>query len=110
MDLFSLLYQELEKKDKDLLDDKGKEILKKRKIGRNWTNWLFGFLVYTGIIVCAYPDRRLALFQYLDIIYNAYLNFASGCWLQHDEDFGIRAILTLRYPGIRSTQGCGFRL
>lgn len=39
VDLFSLLYRELEKKDKDLLDDKEKEILKKRKVDRNWTNW-----------------------------------------------------------------------
>lgn len=35
VDLFSLLYRELEKKDKDLQDEK--EILKKCKVDRNWT-------------------------------------------------------------------------
>lgn len=73
------------------MDDKKKEILKKPKIDWNWTNCLSGFLVYPVVIVCEHPDRGPALFQDLDIIYKAYLNFASDCWLQHDEDFRIRA-------------------
>lgn len=79
VDLFSLLYREVEKKDKDLLADRKKEILRKRKIEPNWTNWLSGYLVYTRVIVREHRDRDPSLFQYLDIVYKAYLNFASTC-------------------------------
>lgn len=91
VDLFSILYHKVEKNDKDLLDDKEKEILRKRKIEQMWTNWLSGYLVYAWVIVQEHPDRGPALFQYMDIIYKVYLNFASDCWLQYDEDFRIRA-------------------
>lgn len=77
VDVFSLLYREVEKKDKDLLEDREKEALKHRKIDWNWTNWLSGFLVYAGVIVCAHPERAPTILQYLDIIYKVFLNFTS---------------------------------
>lgn len=43
IDFFFLLYGEIEKKDKDLMDDKEKEILRKRKVDRTWANWLSFF-------------------------------------------------------------------
>lgn len=50
MDLFSPLYREMEKEDKDLLDDRENEILKHRKVDRTWTNWLARFLIYAGVL------------------------------------------------------------
>lgn len=38
IDFFSLLNCEIEKKDKDLLNDKEKKVLKKRKVDRTWDN------------------------------------------------------------------------
>lgn len=33
------------------MDDKEKEILKKRKVQRAWANWLSGILIYAGVII-----------------------------------------------------------
>lgn len=38
MDLFSLLFQELEKKDKEHMDEREKEILKRRWFDCIWVN------------------------------------------------------------------------
>lgn len=57
IDFFSLLYREVEKKDKDLMDDREKEVLRKRKVDRTWANWLSRYLIYVGVNVKAHPER-----------------------------------------------------
>lgn len=61
--IFSLLFHELEKKDKEDLDEKDKEKLKKRKLDRTSANWLPGFFIYVSLISCAQPWRATALWQ-----------------------------------------------
>lgn len=56
IDFLSLLYQDIERKDKDLIDDKDKEVLKKRKMERTWANWLSVFLFYASVIVRKHPE------------------------------------------------------
>lgn len=50
VDIFSLLFRELEKKDKGDLDEKDNEKRKNRKVDRTWANWLPGFFIYAGVI------------------------------------------------------------
>lgn len=46
VDFFSLMYHELQKKDKELMEDKEKEIWKKRKAGHRPTGFLdFGSML-----------------------------------------------------------------
>lgn len=68
IDFFSRLYQEIEKKDKELLDKKEKEVLNKHKVERTWTNWISEFLIYTGVKLRQNTMRGLTLLQYLDIV------------------------------------------
>lgn len=77
MDLFSLLYRELERKDKEDLDDKDKEKIKRRTVDRTWANWLPGFLIFAGVVARSQPWRAAPLFQYLDIIYKGYTGFTG---------------------------------
>lgn len=69
VDFFS---KELEKKDKDLLDDREKKILKSQKADRTWADWLPGFLVYARVIARLHPWRSDPVIQCLNIIYKAY--------------------------------------
>lgn len=93
VDIFSLLFRELEKKDKEDLDEKDKEKLKKWKVDRNWASWLPGFFIYAGVISHAQLWRASALWQYADIIYKAYTGFSGPSWVNYDEEFRMRAAL-----------------
>lgn len=53
VDLFSWLFREIKKKDKDLMDEKEKEILKSHRVDHTWANWLPGFLVYARMTAMA---------------------------------------------------------
>ncbi|XP_054843457.1 uncharacterized protein LOC129335043 [Eublepharis macularius] len=93
VDIFTLLFRELEKKDKEDLDERDKEKLKRRKVDRNWHNWLPGMFIYAGVIARAQPWRAAPLFQYMDIIYKGYTEFSGTAWMQYDEEFRMRAAL-----------------
>ena len=56
-------------------EDQEKEYFKKKNADRCWDNWLPGVLIYAGTIVKVYPDRAFALLRYLDLIYQAYVDF-----------------------------------
>lgn len=47
---FSILFHELEKKDKEDLDETEKEKLKKCNVKRTWANWLPEFFIDAGVI------------------------------------------------------------
>lgn len=51
VDIFSLLFRELEKKDKDDQDEYEKECIKCHKVDCNWANWHLGFLIYASVIM-----------------------------------------------------------
>lgn len=87
VDVFSLLYREVERNDKNLMDDRKKEVLKRRPVDRTWSNWLTGFLIYMGVTANANTLRAAALIQYLDIIFKAYSYYAGPYWLQYDDEF-----------------------
>lgn len=72
------MYREEEKKEKELMNDKAKEVLKKRKVDRTWANWLSVFLIYASVIVREHPKRGMALFQYLVIVYKAFSCFSEN--------------------------------
>ncbi|XP_062834196.1 uncharacterized protein LOC134298345 [Anolis carolinensis] len=91
IDIFTLYFRELDKKEKDDLDDERKEIMKKRKVDQNWGNWFSCFLIYGGVLVKAYPSRAHSLFQYMNIINSAYVNFTGSAWLLYDKRFRLRA-------------------
>ena len=83
MDIFGLLNKAVEKKDLDKEDEGKKERRRRKKPDRIWANWLLGFFIYAGVIVKAQPWRAQSLFQYLDIIYKAYVDFAGQTWLHY---------------------------
>ena len=91
VDVFELLNRTVEKADFDKADEADKERLKRKKPERNWTNWLSGYLIYAGVIVKSQPWRAQSLFQYLDIIHRAFLDFAGMAWLRYDQAFRMRS-------------------
>lgn len=91
VDLFSLLYRELEKKDKDQLDDREKDILKRRKFDRTLAIWLLGFLIYVNVIATHNLWRSMAVFQYVDIIYKSFSHFIGAFWHRYGGEFHMRA-------------------
>ncbi|XP_054852798.1 uncharacterized protein LOC129341561 isoform X2 [Eublepharis macularius] len=91
VDVFTLLFRELEKKDKEDMDERDKERMKRRKVDRSWSNWLPGMLIYAGVLARAQPHRAAPLFQYIDIIYRGYTDFVGAAWMQYDEEFRMRA-------------------
>lgn len=96
IDLFSLLYWELEKKDKDLIDDRKKEIWKKRKVDKTWGNLFSGYSI--SVIARLHPWKSARLFQYLDIVYTVYRSFLGGVWLQYDKQFCMHAATNSALP------------
>lgn len=96
VDLFSLLFRELEKKDKEELDDKLKN--RKQAVDRTWANWLPGFLIFAGVLARSQLWRAAPLFQYLDIIYKGYTGFVGPAWLQYDEEFRMQAAMNPAIP------------
>lgn len=82
VDVFSLLYRELEKKDKEDIDEREKERLKWHRVDSNWANWHPGFLIYAGVIVCFHPWRALSMLQYMDIIYKGFPLFSGSVWME----------------------------
>lgn len=104
VDVFSLLFCELEKKDKEDMDDRLKERIKRRNIDRTYANWYPGFLIYAGMIVRHQPWQALSLLQYMDLIYKTYTDFPSPAWLQYDEQFRMRAAMNpmLRWDQVHS--------
>ena len=63
----------------------------RKKPEHTWANWLLGFLIYAGIMVKAQPWCALFLFQYLDLIFRAYMDFPGHSWLTYDQNFCMRA-------------------
>ena len=93
MDLFKLLNSNEEKKELDKEDERDKERHRCKRPDRTWSNWLPGFLIYAGVIVRAQPYQALSLFQYLDLSYRAYVDFAGQAWLSYDEAFRMRCAI-----------------
>lgn len=47
-------------------------MVKKRKIDKNWNNWLMGYIIYMAVVIQLQPTKVPALPKYLDVVYNAY--------------------------------------
>ena len=66
-------------------DEEEEERRWRKKPQHTWANWLPAFLIYAGIIVKAEPWCALSLFQYLDLIYSAYVDFPGHSWMIYDQ-------------------------
>ncbi|XP_016848009.2 uncharacterized protein LOC103278380 isoform X1 [Anolis carolinensis] len=55
VDIFSLHFKDMDKKEKDELDEEYNERMKKRKVDNTWDNWLACYMIYAGVIVRKYP-------------------------------------------------------
>lgn len=99
----------MEKKDKEDLDDKEKEKLRKRRVDRTWANWLPDFFIYACILTRAQPWCAASLWKYIDIVYKGYMGFLGPAWLQYDEEFRMRAAINPPSIGTRFTHNCGCR-
>ena len=82
----------------DKEDDKDKERHRKKKLDRTWANWLPGVLIYAGVVVKAQPWQAQSLFQYLDLIYWAYVDFVGQAWLNYDDLFHMQSAI---HPNLR---------
>lgn len=51
VDIFSLLHTEPETVPKVGEPACDQEVMRKRKIDRNWTNWLYGYAIYIAVVV-----------------------------------------------------------
>lgn len=100
MIFFSLLFRDMEKKDKEDLDDRDKEKLKKHTVNRTWANWLAGHFIYMGVVARAQPYKAADLIQYGNIIYKAYTKCSGSAWKQYDEEFRQMATLNLYAGGL----------
>lgn len=91
VDLFSLLHTEPEPVPKVGEPERDQETVKKRKIDRNWTNWLYGYCIYMAVVVQLHPKKAPALIKYLDIVHRTMRDFGGQAWLQYDQNFRLRA-------------------
>lgn len=73
------------------MDERDKEILKKRKLEKTWANWLPGYLIYAGGLAMGYPGHCTPFLQYLDVVYKAFTCFTGMAWMHDDEQFRMRA-------------------
>ena len=62
--------------------------------------------MYADVIVKAQPWHALSLFQYLDLIYRAYMDFLGHSWLTYEQNFHMRASIHMNmhwgeaHPGL----------
>lgn len=87
MDLFSLLYREPEPIPRVGDPNPDPLVFRKRKIDTNWNNWLTGYIVYMSVVVQMQAARAGPMLKYLDIIYQAYREYAVPAWLAYDDHF-----------------------
>lgn len=57
------------------MDKKEKEKIRRRKPECCWANWLIGFFIYAWTVVRAHPEKAFTLTQYMDLIYQSYVDF-----------------------------------
>lgn len=51
---------------------KNQETIRKQKIDKNFTNWLYGYVIYTTVLLQVHPSKATALIKYTDAIHRAY--------------------------------------
>lgn len=85
MDIFSLLQRELAPGSEAAAWDQG--MVERRRIDRNFPNWLSGFCIYVGVLLQAHPHRGAVLFQYLDIIHRIFTEHVGNAWMDYDKVF-----------------------
>ena len=93
VDVFDLLNRKIEDKKKDKEEEREREKLCWCKSDRCWANCLPVFFIYVGTVVFAYLQRALALIQYMDLIYKAYVDFPGHVCLLYDEGFCMWVVL-----------------
>lgn len=90
MDIFSLIQVEpvTEPRIGEPLRDQ--EVVKHRKIDKNWRNWLNDYVIYASVVLQMYLNKAVALFKYLDVIHRAFMDYTELAWASYDEHFRLR--------------------
>ncbi|KAL8221088.1 UNVERIFIED_CONTAM: hypothetical protein K2H54_058770 [Gekko kuhli] len=98
VDMFTLLFRDVELK-ANMRDDPWElEKIKRMQIDKNFDNWLSAYTVYMGVVLQAYSDRGARLVEYLNLIHRTYKAYAGAGWLQYDEFFHSQAALDPSLP------------
>lgn len=63
------------------------EQVKKRKIDKNFTNWLYGYSIYMTILLQVQPAKAQALIKYQDIIHRAFREHTGSACLNYNKHF-----------------------
>lgn len=90
-DLFSLLHKDPKAALKGGDPAPDPHVVRKRKIGKNWNNWLNGFIIYAAVVILMQPAKAATLFKYLDKIHGAFRKYEGTAWLTYDEHFHLHA-------------------
>lgn len=77
-EFIDIFFQELEKKNKEDLENQEKEHLKCHRVDHSMANWYQGFLTYAGIILQFQLWWAQAMLQYVDIICKNYTLFSGS--------------------------------
>lgn len=91
VDIFSLLQVEPEPVQRIGEPLRDQEVVRQRKIDKNWTNWLNGYFIYASVVLQMYPSKAVALFKYADIIHRAFRDYSGPAWASYDQHFRLRA-------------------
>ncbi|XP_078509826.1 uncharacterized protein LOC144769550 [Lissotriton helveticus] len=88
VDIFSLIRpkrREVETKEKD--DKEGSFRERKPKVEESITNWLFGFNVFSIVMLEKKPELAAPLICYANKILKAQIMYGGGAWPDYDRDF-----------------------
>lgn len=98
MDIFSLLFQDVELKRGAKDDPREMEKIRRQQVDKNFANWLSAYTVYIGVVLQVQPEHGPALAKYLDLIHRAYRECAGAAWLRYDEMFRTCAAMGSSLP------------
>lgn len=77
VDLFRLFHKEPEPEVKLGDPAPDPQLVRKRKIDKNWNNWLTHYLIYTAVVIQMQPAQAGPFLKYLDIVYRAYREYSG---------------------------------
>ncbi|OCT70393.1 hypothetical protein XELAEV_18037311mg [Xenopus laevis] len=75
----------LAKSDKRVEDKTDED--RRRPIPRSFNNWLQAFCIFSSVLGEKFPEKCTGLFQHVDILLEAYKNFAGMAWFNYDDVF-----------------------
>lgn len=99
VDVFSLLHTEPEPVLQVRDVQKDQEQLKKCKIDRNFTNWLYEYSIYMMVVLQMHPQKALALIKYIDLIHLRSAHDLSLDWRVPQWELWVQLVILARATG-----------